>query len=388
MKPIIMDLKDISDSREVYDSKPHPFLAWFILLVSIILVSGALWAYFFHIDIVLKANGIVNVTEDVQENISLISGTIEKCEVQDNDFVNEGDLLYEVNHEEITDNINELQDQLNNINMKMEILNAYLKTIEGSENSIDSKKDNIYYDEYITKYKLYINKRNSVEEQQKNTNEQNSLILNQLNGLGENEANNTTKVDNSKLEKLSLEELELQEKSSIYSEKNSIEITKVDLENKISKLNEELNKYKVYADKSGYINFKNDINQTNYISAGTPIYSIIPDGSENYEVYIYVDSADIGKIKEGMEVKYEFESYPSDEYGTVKGKILSVSKVSKAVDELGNNYYLVKASIDDEIKNNKGEKVELKSDMKCNSKIVVDNQSIMKYILNKINILN
>lgn len=87
MKPIIMDLKDISDSREVYDSKPHPFLTWFILLVTMILISGVLWSYFFHIDIVLKANGIVNAKEDIQENISLISGTIERCEVKDNDFV-------------------------------------------------------------------------------------------------------------------------------------------------------------------------------------------------------------------------------------------------------------------------------------------------------------
>lgn len=388
MKPIIMDLKDISDSREVYDSKPHPFLTWFILLVTMILISGALWSYFFHIDIVLKANGIVNAKEDIQENISLISGTIERCEVKDNDFVNEGDLLYEVNHKDISDNINELQGELNNINLKIEILNAYLKTIEGSESSLDSKKDNIYYAEYRTKYKLYINKRNLVEEQQKNINEQNNSISDQLVDFGQSEKDDNTKIDNSKLQELSLEELELQEKSSIYSEKNSIELTKSDLENKISKLNEELDKYKIYASESGYINFKNGLNQINYIAAGTPIYSIIPDGSESYEVYVYIDSVDIGQIKEGMEVKYEFESYPSDEYGIIKGKIISISRVSKVSDELGNSYYLVKASIDDEIKNDKGEKAELKSDMKCNCKVVVDNQSIMKYILNKINILN
>ena len=38
MKPIIVDLKDISDSTEVYDSKPNKFISYTIYIICAILI--------------------------------------------------------------------------------------------------------------------------------------------------------------------------------------------------------------------------------------------------------------------------------------------------------------------------------------------------------------
>ena len=45
MKPILMNITELSDSREVYESKPNPIFAIFILFLGIIVVA-LIWSYF------------------------------------------------------------------------------------------------------------------------------------------------------------------------------------------------------------------------------------------------------------------------------------------------------------------------------------------------------
>ena len=48
MKPIIVDLKDISDSTEVYDSKPNRFVPYTIYIICAILAIALIWMYLFR----------------------------------------------------------------------------------------------------------------------------------------------------------------------------------------------------------------------------------------------------------------------------------------------------------------------------------------------------
>lgn len=58
MKPIIIDMKDMSDSTEVYDSKPNRFMIYTIYAILLIFVIALIWMYFTVIDIVVKSDGI------------------------------------------------------------------------------------------------------------------------------------------------------------------------------------------------------------------------------------------------------------------------------------------------------------------------------------------
>ena len=62
MKPIIVDLKDISDSTEVYDSKPNRFVPYTIYIICAILAIALIWMYLFRMDIVVKADSAVSYT--------------------------------------------------------------------------------------------------------------------------------------------------------------------------------------------------------------------------------------------------------------------------------------------------------------------------------------
>ena len=48
MKPIIVDMKDMSDSKEVYESRPNPLMTYFIYFIF--RLKNAKFHYFYLID--------------------------------------------------------------------------------------------------------------------------------------------------------------------------------------------------------------------------------------------------------------------------------------------------------------------------------------------------
>ena len=66
MKPIIVDLKDISDSTEVYDSKPNRFVPYTIYIICAILAIADLDVSF-RMDIVVKLIVSLEVTMTVRQ---------------------------------------------------------------------------------------------------------------------------------------------------------------------------------------------------------------------------------------------------------------------------------------------------------------------------------
>ena len=56
MKPIIVDMTDISDSVEVYESKPNPFMVYLIYILAALLITAVGWMWFSKMDIVVKSS--------------------------------------------------------------------------------------------------------------------------------------------------------------------------------------------------------------------------------------------------------------------------------------------------------------------------------------------
>ncbi|UZM99428.1 hypothetical protein OL548_03480 [Lysinibacillus sp. MHQ-1] len=63
MRIKISNLNELTDSREILESKPHPFVSIFISILVVILICALAWSYFGEIDTVAKANGIVRPNE-------------------------------------------------------------------------------------------------------------------------------------------------------------------------------------------------------------------------------------------------------------------------------------------------------------------------------------
>lgn len=147
MKPIIIDMKDMSDSTEVYEARPNPLLTGFIYLILVMVVVAFIWMYFSKIDIVVKGTGTVAAADEVATVTNQVSGVITDREIEDGQTVKRGDVLYTVSHEEQTLQLETLKLQHRDYEEKEEMLKAYQTWLEKGEDFSVELVDNLYYTE-------------------------------------------------------------------------------------------------------------------------------------------------------------------------------------------------------------------------------------------------
>ena len=154
MKPIIVDMKDVSDSTEVYDSKPNRFMIYTIYVVLLMFVIAVIWMCVSKIEIVVKSNGIFRGSNPIYEISSGVTGKVKESNVSNGQYVNEGDILYVFDIETLSDTIVRYQDELESAKDRIEILSAYEKSLDGDIKVLEICADNPYYDEFVNKREL------------------------------------------------------------------------------------------------------------------------------------------------------------------------------------------------------------------------------------------
>lgn len=154
MKPIIVDMKNMSDSTEVYESKPNRFLIYTIYLILTILVVAVLWMSLSKMDIVVKSSGIFKGSNAVYEISSGVTGSVKETHIENGQYVTEGDVLYVLSIDELSDTILRYQNELEAAKARLEILSAYEKSLTGDKTELEALSDNSYYDEFINRREL------------------------------------------------------------------------------------------------------------------------------------------------------------------------------------------------------------------------------------------
>lgn len=614
----------MSDSREVYESKPSKVITMFIYIISALLIVALVWMYFGKIDIVVDSPGMIRPDENVGVVSNVYGGIIEEVNIEDGDCVEEGELLYIINHDELLvekkyceeqlkeysgylqlstrykeslqkgsnlfskkeeleyytkyenykinldsmkkkfdyekENISNQKDyvgeqlgyyqsEVSNIKLlisciengvnkfskssNMEYYNKYLmyqsnyKTLEKKyedqaaeiktsiskeqgQNAIEYyneakkqlellqksiKKDKNYFEEentYYMQYKTYRQKKEELEqayETAKKTYETNvelqdiavtaweveqsriakeeaydaidkyktstllevtkqlteieqklkDLQLSEDSSLSKNEllkSNEESKKEALKEYKLQYI-VELQGKlkatqesvTTLTDKKKGIDLSEnqnyiyddtensaskygevvtyenneltttmqsitsyeskiSELETSLEKLNKTIDSCFIRAKWSGKVNMAIDLVKGNTLSAGTEVLSVLPDENSQYKVRIYVNNSEIGKVKEGMSVKFNIHAYPNAEYGYITGTITKVSNDIKVDSQSGSAYYLVEATLNTSgFYEKDGSRVEIKAGMSCEAKIITEQKRILSYVLEKLELL-
>ena len=154
MRPIVINLDDISDSTEVYDSKPNRFVVYTVYFVLIIITIALLWMTLSKIDIVVKSNGVFRGSEAIYEISSGVTGNVTETHVENGQYVNTGDVLYVLSIDELSDAITECQSNLEAAQNRLEILYAYEKSLDGDSAELEGLTSNPYYTEFINRRNL------------------------------------------------------------------------------------------------------------------------------------------------------------------------------------------------------------------------------------------
>ncbi|MDF2586713.1 MAG: hypothetical protein K0S41_554 [Anaerocolumna sp.] len=622
MKPILININEMSDSKEVYESRPNIIITIFIYLIVSILLVALIWMYFGHIDVVVKSEGIIRPNNQVSTIMNTYCGTIESVQVADGEYVNKGDILYVIEHENLLTELELYRNQLNHVNHTLTLLNKYQQSIEDGVNLFENIPDE---EEYYLKYQIYainyemmskesaysskerelnkdsltdeLNKQNAklnytetlknsvmqcknlfinsgeqreyyilfekylsdynaiikqyknakteidlstteaglvncleyynnqlaglkllyssvkAEENQFSENDNYSLqykeyenkiaelntayeqakenyeLNKELEGLAVSEwdveqskiamedakraietykvsylssiSTNITEVkknikdiklskdntiskkelykqneedqndtlesfklkylveldttintlkENSNSLESNISSLELQnEKICVVEEQdnqvanivefksNELKTTidtirtysnkKEELESNINKLNTQIESATVRATRSGVINNNIELVQGDILASGIEVLTIIPEDDSQFKVNIYVNNKDIGKLEEGMEVKFNVYALPNREYGYLTGTVTNISEDIKVDSNNSSGYYLVEADLDHNLLyDSKENETKLKVGMACQAMMITESERILDFCLRKLNL--
>ncbi len=171
---------------------------------------------------------------------------------------------------------------------------------------------------------------------------------------------------------------------------NRLESTETQIEEldaQIERTEEQLRHGTVRAEQSGVLNAASAIVAGDVITSGSVLATIIPVDESEFKVQIYVSSADMGNLKVGDEIKYNISALPSNQYGTVSGKVLSISQDALVQDGQYSGYFLVEGSIGNaELNDKDGNVGKIAIGMQTEAKIVTQTKTIIRYLLEKINL--
>lgn len=152
MKFKIENIEDLSDSRQVMESKPNKFTFIFIYIVLGLIAAFLIWAWVSEKEIVVKAAGVVRPNSEIHAISNVIEGEVEKISMKDGQEVKKGQVLYKISSKALDVKKSQLKEQ-------KEFLEDDVKNLEKLDKSIKDNK-NYFEDsgqekEYYYKYKSY-----------------------------------------------------------------------------------------------------------------------------------------------------------------------------------------------------------------------------------------
>lgn len=138
MKPIIMNMRDMSLSKEVYDKKPGRFFTIFIFGLLVLVLTALAWAYFGKIDIVVRAQGIIRPHAQTAVVINAVQGEVRTVHFYEGMYVQQGDILYVMDTFHLENEREILAVQLANLAFELATLELFHSSLLAGENLINS----------------------------------------------------------------------------------------------------------------------------------------------------------------------------------------------------------------------------------------------------------
>ena len=136
MKPVIMDMREMTLSKEVYDKKPQKFFAIFIYGLLFLIVTALVWAYFGRIDRVIRAEGIIRPHAQPAIVLSSVPGELVEVFYYNGKQVAHGDVLFTLNTFHLENEKRQVYEQLQVLEFERASLDLLLVSIETGVNMV------------------------------------------------------------------------------------------------------------------------------------------------------------------------------------------------------------------------------------------------------------
>ena len=138
-------------------------------------------------------------------------------------------------------------------------------------------------------------------------------------------------------------------------------------------------KFEFISPSDGNVQFLDFWRENQFVSQGQETFSIIPKDNKPLGELI-LPSNGAGKVKLGQEVIVKLENYPYQQYGTIKGRVQSISLTTNQSRDKNNtftNNYMIVVSLPNPLRTNFGVMLSFKSDLKGSADIITDDRKLV-----------
>lgn len=185
MREELLDLKDLSDSRELMEQQSPNGIRIFLLIMAIILTAAVLWAYFGKLDTYVVALGEIR-SDGVAATVSLPSGgKIKEVRCYDGEVVKKGDILYVLDDSYYQAQLKAITRQMNEKRETVANYSRLRTAIQQDNNPFNETKEAEFYYQYED-YRITLNDAlqqiNNANKQVSNTAEEYSQSATQAQG--------------------------------------------------------------------------------------------------------------------------------------------------------------------------------------------------------------
>ncbi|MGU8770842.1 biotin/lipoyl-binding protein, partial [Clostridium perfringens] len=129
MKFKIDNIENLSDSRQVMESKPNKFIMIFIYILIAVIATFLIWAWFSEKEIIVKVQGVVRPDNEIQSISNIVQGEVKSVSMKSGEEVKKGDVLFEINSSELQDKKNQINEQIDYFKTDNENLEKLNKSI-------------------------------------------------------------------------------------------------------------------------------------------------------------------------------------------------------------------------------------------------------------------
>lgn len=368
----IKSVRDLSDSRLMFDNKIPSFGYMIVIIIILVFIGATIWSIFTPKIYMIKANG--SITSSYSNYVmASYSGEIEECNISEGKIVNEGDVLFKLKSTDY--NLQEEQLLKNKI-MYEEQIEKYellVKSIKDNKNyfSVNSKDDELYYSTYET-YKAQIAQ-----------NELDSSEYIQF-GYTNEQIEGEIKKNQGKISEIYY--------YSIQTAENAIKEARTQIgfiEAQLSAINSGQEDYLIRANSSGVLHLLDNYKVGMVIQATATIATIIPQNSDTI-IEAYVSTTDMARIRQGDNVEIVVDGLSQSIYGTVKGTILQIDSNAVSIqNSQGETKPAFKVKILPEVNyvvSKTGDKINFSNGMTVEARIEYDKITYFNYLLEKLGI--
>jgi multidrug efflux pump subunit AcrA (membrane-fusion protein) len=149
-----------------------------------------------------------------------------------------------------------------------------------------------------------------------------------------------------------------------------------------SKIEAWVQQYIIVAPEAGIVLFTSFLQENQLLSAGQELFYIQPPQSQYYG-QMMVAQTGFGKIKEGQRVLIKVESYPSAEFGYLRGSVSFISKIPTEKDS-----FLVKVDLRTGLQTNYNKSIVFRNSLSAQAEVITDERKLFDRFLGQLNQLS